>query len=361
MSNPTPELTEDFEQAALGYHRGPRAGKTAITLTKPLDTQRDLALAYSPGVAVACEAIVRDPRESFSLTGRSNLVAVITDGSAVLGLGNIGPVAAKPVMEGKAALFKKLAGIDVFDLEVNESDPQRFIDIVAALEPTFGGINLEDIKAPECFVIEAALRERLNIPVFHNDQHGTAITTAAAVLNGLQVVDKDIRDIRVVVSGAGAAAIACLDLLLELGLCREQVVMTDSHGVVYRGREEGMNPWKAAFAVDSDARTLAEVIEGADLFLGLSVPGVLDPQLLTRMAERPLILALANPVPEVLPNAALQLRPDAVIATGRTDFPNPVNNMLCFPYLFRGALDVGATTINQAMQLAAVKAIADLA
>jgi malate dehydrogenase (oxaloacetate-decarboxylating)(NADP+) len=354
-------ISDEFELAALEYHRSPRSGKLAVVTTKPMETQRDLSLAYSPGVAVACEAIVRKPIEAFNLTGRQNLVGVVTNGTAVLGLGDIGPLAAKPVMEGKAALFKKFAGIDVFDLEVAQTDPDRFVETVACLEPTFGGINLEDIRAPECFYIEAALRQRMNIPVFHDDQHGTAIIVAAAIINGLQVVGKDIATVKLVTAGSGAAALACLNLLITMGLPKNNIIVTDREGVVYRGRQEHMDPWKEAFAIDTPARTLDEVIDRADIFLGLSAPNVLKPEMLMRMADRPLVLALANPVPEIMPDAAKAVRPDAVLATGRSDFPNQVNNVLCFPYIFRGALDVGASTINAEMQLACVRAIAELA
>ncbi|MDH5536128.1 MAG: NADP-dependent malic enzyme, partial [Betaproteobacteria bacterium] len=323
--------------------------------------QRDLALAYTPGVAKVCEAIVQEPAEARTLTARGNLVAVITNGTAVLGLGAIGPLAAKPVMEGKGVLFKKFAGIDVFDIEVNERDPDKLVDIIAALEPTFGGINLEDIKAPECFHVERKLRSRMKIPVFHDDQHGTAITVAAAFVNGLQVVGKDISKVKLVVSGAGAAALACLDLLMKMGLMKPNIVVTDIKGVVYRGRREEMDPDKAQYAIETKARTLGEVIAGADVFLGLSAGGVLTPEMVKQMAEQPLILALANPEPEILPDVAKAARPDAVIATGRSDYPNQVNNVLCFPFIFRGALDIGATTITTEMELAAVKAIAELA
>ncbi|HYQ91765.1 MAG TPA: malic enzyme-like NAD(P)-binding protein, partial [Candidatus Competibacteraceae bacterium] len=311
-------MAEKLKESALQYHRFPKPGKLAITATKPLATQRDLALAYSPGVAAACEAIVDDPHEAADVTARGNLVAVISNGTAVLGLGNIGPLAAKPVMEGKAVLFKKFAEIDVFDIEINESDPQKLIDIIASLEPTFGAINLEDIKAPECFEVEQALRERMNIPVFHDDQHGTAIIVGAAVRNGLRVVGKSIKEVKLVASGAGAAALACLNLLVSLGLPRENITVTDKFGVVYKGRSEEMDPWKSVFAQETKARTLGEVIEGADIFLGLSAGGVLKPEMVQRMADRPLILALANPVPEILPEEAKAVRPDAVIATGRS-------------------------------------------
>jgi len=332
-----------------------------VTPTKGLVNQRDLALAYTPGVAVACEAIKRDPGEARSLTARGNLVAVITNGTAVLGLGAIGPLAAKPVMEGKAVLFKKFAGIDVFDIEVDELDADRLVDIIAALEPTFGGINLEDIKAPECFVVERKLRSRMRIPVFHDDQHGTAIIVGAATLNGVRVIGKEIGEIKLVVSGAGAAALACLDLLVSLGLRQENIWVTDIAGVVYEGRVAEMDPFKARYARKTEARTLADVIEGADMFLGLSAGGVLKPELLRRMAPKPLILALANPEPEIMPDVARAMRPDAVIATGRSDFPNQVNNVLCFPFVFRGALDAGATRITREMEIAAVRALAELA
>ncbi len=350
-----------FRQQALDYHERGRPGKISVTPTKQLVNQRDLALAYSPGVAAACEEIVADPLNVFRYTARGNLVAVITNGSAVLGLGDIGPLAAKPVMEGKGVLFKKFAGIDVFDIEVDERDLDKLVDIVAALEPTFGGINLEDIKAPDCFYVERKLRERMKIPVFHDDQHGTAIVVGAAVVNGLKVVQKDIGAVKVVVSGAGAAALACLDLLLDLGLLKEHIWVTDIKGVVYEGRTELMDPEKARFAQPTNARSLIEVIEDADIFLGLSAGGVLKPEMVKKMAASPLIFALANPNPEILPDDAKSVRPDAIIATGRTDYPNQVNNVLCFPFIFRGALDVGATTITRNMELAAVYAIAELA
>jgi malate dehydrogenase (oxaloacetate-decarboxylating)(NADP+) len=352
---------EDLRQAALVYHETPTPGKLSVTPTKQITNQRDLALAYSPGVAAACEEIVADPINAFRYTARGNLVGVITNGTAVLGLGAIGGLAAKPVMEGKAVLFKKFAGIDVFDIEINENDPDRLVDIIAALEPTFGGINLEDIKAPECFTVERKLRDRMKIPVFHDDQHGTAIIVSAAVLNGLAVVGKRIDEVKLVVSGAGAAALACVDLLVDVGLPVRNIWLTDLAGVVYQGRAELMDPEKERFAQPTQARTLAEVIEGADVFLGLSAGGVLKPEMLTHMKSRPLILALANPTPEILPEIAKAARPDAIIATGRSDYPNQVNNVLCFPYIFRGALDVGATTITRAMEIAAVHAIADLA
>jgi len=355
------ELVEARRKAALDYHEFPTPGKIAVAPTKPLVNQTELALAYSPGVAAACEAIVEDPLNAFRFTSRGNLVGVITNGTAVLGLGAIGPLAAKPVMEGKAVLFKKFAGIDVFDIEVDERDPQKLVDVIAALEPTFGGINLEDIKAPECFFVERELRKRLKIPVFHDDQHGTAIIVGAAVCNGLQVVGKDIALVKIVVSGAGAAALACVDLLLDLGVRREHVWLTDLAGVVYEGRTDLMDPEKARFAQPTSSRLLADVIVDADVFLGLSAGGVLTQDMVVKMAANPLILALANPTPEILPEEVKAVRNDAIIATGRTDYPNQVNNVLCFPFIFRGALDVGATTITREMEIAAVKAIADLA
>lgn len=361
MSDQQEQQTPEFNQSALHYHRTGTPGKLAIIATKPLATQRDLALAYSPGVAAACEAIVDDAGEAANLTARSNLVAVISNGTAVLGLGNIGPLAAKPVMEGKAVLFKKFSNIDVFDIEINELDPDEFVKTVARLEPTFGGINLEDIKAPECFMIEQALRERMRIPVFHDDQHGTAIIVAAAVLNGLRLVGKAINDVKLVTSGAGAAALTCLNLLVSLGLRREHITVTDRLGVIHQGRSKEMDTWKSAYARDTSARTLGDAIAGADIFLGLSVGKVLQQSMVKSMADKPLILALANPIPEILPEDVKAVRPDAIIATGRSDYPNQVNNVLCFPYIFRGALDVGATTINQPMQLACVQALADLA
>ncbi|SNT00127.1 malate dehydrogenase (oxaloacetate-decarboxylating)(NADP+) [Noviherbaspirillum humi] len=355
------ELRQQLRQAALEYHEFPTPGKISVTPTKQLTNQRDLALAYSPGVASACEEIVADPANAFRYTARGNLVAVVTNGTAVLGLGNIGPLASKPVMEGKGVLFKKFAGIDVFDIEINETDPDKLCDIIAALEPTFGGINLEDIKAPECFYIERKLRERMKIPVFHDDQHGTAIIVGAAILNGLKVVGKQIKDCKLVVSGAGAAALACLDTILHLGFPLENIFVTDLAGVVYKGRKELMDPDKERFAQDTSARTLAEVIGGADIFLGLSAGGVLKADMVKQMAPKPLILALANPTPEILPEEVKSVRDDAVIATGRSDYPNQVNNVLCFPYIFRGALDSGATTITREMEIAAVHAIAELA
>ncbi|GGB97665.1 malic enzyme [Oxalicibacterium flavum] len=355
------ETRQKLRQAALEYHEFPKPGKISVTPTKQVTNQRDLALAYTPGVAAACEEIAIDPANSYRYTSRGNLVAVITNGTAVLGLGNIGPQAAKPVMEGKGVLFKKFAGIDVFDIEIDETDPDKLCDIIASLEPTFGGINLEDIKAPECFTIERKLRERMKIPVFHDDQHGTAIIVAAAILNGLKVVGKDIGNARLVTSGAGAAALACLQLLVDLGFPRENIFVTDLAGVVYEGRTELMDPDKAQFAQKTEARKLADVIGGADVFLGLSAGGVLKPEMVAAMADRPVILALANPTPEILPDEVRAVRSDAVIATGRSDFPNQVNNVLCFPYIFRGALDCGATTITREMEIAAVHAIAELA
>ena len=354
-------MDESLKQNALDYHRRSPPGKISVLPTKQLTNQRDLALAYSPGVAAACEEIVRDPAAAAQLTSRANLIAVITNGTAVLGLGAIGPLAAKPVMEGKAVLFKKFAGIDCFDIEVNELDPMRLVDIIAALEPSFGAINLEDIKAPECFTVERELRKRMKIPVFHDDQHGTAITVGAAIYNGLKVVGKRIGEVKLVASGAGAAALACLDLLQKMGLPLANITVTDIKGVVYKGRRELMDPDKERYARETRARTLDEIIAGADVFLGLSAGGVLKPAMVKKMAERPLILALANPEPEILPELAKEARPDCVIATGRSDYPNQVNNVLCFPFIFRGALDVGATTITTEMELAAVRAIAELA
>ncbi len=353
-------MDEDLRKAALDYHRLPRPGKLQVEPTKRMATQHDLALAYSPGVAAACEAIVADPHAADEYTARANLVAVISNGTAVLGLGNIGPLASKPVMEGKAVLFKKFAGIDVFDIEVDAQDPDLFCNVVAALEPTFGAINLEDIKAPECFAVEAALRARMSIPVFHDDQHGTAITVAAAVHNGVVLQGKRIEDVRLVTSGAGAAALACVDLLIAMGLPRGNVTVTDIKGVVYRGRD-GLKGKLADYAQPTEARQLGDVLKGADIFLGLSAPRVLKPEWLPLFAAKPLILALANPEPEILPEAVRAARPDAIVATGRSDYPNQVNNVLCFPFIFRGALDVGATTINEEMKVAAVHAIAELA
>jgi len=354
------DLSDELKSGALDYHSNPKPGKLEIVATKPLVNQRDLALAYSPGVAAACDAIAEDPAQAANLTIRGNLVAVITNGTAVLGLGAIGPLASKPVMEGKAVLFKKFAGIDVFDIEVDASEVDRFCDVVAALEPTFGGINLEDIKAPECFQIEAALRDRMQIPVFHDDQHGTAIIVCAAVLNALKLAKKPIGKAKIVTSGAGAAALACLNLLVTLGAKHENIWVTDIDGVAYKGRKEHMDEWKSKFAQDTDKRTLAEVIDGADVFLGLSAGGVLKPDMVKRMVKKPLILALANPKPEIDPEAARKASPNAMICTGRSDYPNQVNNVLCFPYIFRGALDVGATAINDEMKMAAVEAIAAL-
>ena len=362
--NTTPALPDKralLRQSALEYHQFPKPGKVAIAATKPMANQHDLALAYSPGVAAPCEEIVKDPAAAFKYTSRGNLVAVISNGTAVLGLGDIGALASKPVMEGKGVLFKKFAGVDVFDIEINEKDPQKLVDVIAALEPTFGAINLEDIKAPECFFVERELRKRMNIPVFHDDQHGTAITVAAAMVNALKVAGKKIEEIKLVASGAGAAALACLNLLLEVGLKRENVFVTDIAGVVYEGRTELMDEDKALFAQKTDLRTLSQVIEGADAFLGLSAGNVLKKDMVAKMAAKPIIFALANPNPEILPEDVKAVRDDAIIATGRTDYPNQVNNVLCFPYIFRGALDCGATTITTEMEIAAVHAIAALA
>ncbi len=354
-------MANDFRESAIEYHEADPPGKLAITPTKPLATQRDLSLAYSPGVAFACEEIVRDSAAAARLTARANLVGVVTNGSAVLGLGNIGPLASKPVMEGKAVLFKKFAGIDVFDIEVAATDPDRFVDAVAALEPTFGAINLEDIKAPECFEIEHKLRERMKIPVMHDDQHGTAIVVAAAILNGLKVVGKDIGDVRLACCGGGAAALACLNLLVSLGMHRENIFVTDRVGVVYEGRTEEMNPYLARYARPTQFRKLAETMAGADIFLGLSAPRVVSSEMVQAMAERPIVMALANPTSEIMPEDVKAVRPDAIVATGRSDYPNQVNNVLCFPFLFRGALDAGATTINEEMKKACAMAIAELA
>lgn len=361
MTKEQTRIKADIYKDSLDYHRYPTPGKLSIHPTKPLADQRDLALAYSPGVAAASRAIAEDPAEAASLTSRSNLIAVISNGTAVLGLGNIGPLAAKPVMEGKAVLFKKFAGIDVFDLEINENDPDKLVDMIAALEPTFGGINLEDIKAPECFYIEKKLNERMNIPVFHDDQHGTAIIVAAAILNGLKLVGKTISDVKLVTSGAGAAAIACLDLLVALGLNLSNVILCDREGVIHKERKDKMDDSKHRYAVNTPHRTLADALKGADIFLGLSTGNVMTGDMIMAMAPNPLILALANPDPEILPEIVHEARPDAIMATGRTDYPNQVNNVLCFPFIFRGALDVGATTINQEMKIACVKAIANLA
>jgi malate dehydrogenase (oxaloacetate-decarboxylating)(NADP+) len=354
-------LAKDLKDSAIEYHEADPPGKLAIQPTKPLGTQRDLSLAYSPGVAFACEEIVKDPAAAARLTARANLVGVITNGSAVLGLGNIGPLASKPVMEGKAVLFKKFAGIDVFDIEIDAKDPDSFVEAVAALEPTFGAINLEDIKAPECFEIERKLRDRVRIPLMHDDQHGTAIVVTAAILNALKVVGKDIREVKLACCGGGAAALACLDLLVSLGLSRENIVVTDRAGVVYEGRTEEMNPYLARYARPTPMRRLAETMVDADIFLGLSAPGVVTPDMVETMAPRPIIMALANPVPEIMPEEAKAVRPDAIIATGRSDYPNQVNNVLCFPFLFRGALDAGATAINEEMKIACAMAIAELA
>ena len=351
----------ELREAALEYHRYPTAGKIAVQPTKGLSNQIDLALAYSPGVAYACHAIVDDPGTASLYTSRANLVGVITNGTAVLGLGNIGPLAAKPVMEGKGCLFKKFAGIDVFDIELAENDPDRLIDMIAAMEPTLGGINLEDIKAPQCFYIEAKLKERMSIPVFHDDQHGTAIISSAAILNALKVTGKNIGEVKVVCSGAGAAAISCLNLWCDLGVMRENIIVCDSKGVVYVGRDENMEPTKARYARTTDARTLSEALDGADVFLGLSAAGALEPDMLRRMARQPIVFALANPTPEIMPELAREVRPDVLMATGRSDYPNQVNNVLCFPFIFRGALDVGATGINEQMKMACVKALAAMA
>jgi malate dehydrogenase (oxaloacetate-decarboxylating)(NADP+) len=361
MTQKREDKRAELRRAALEYHEKPTPGKIAIAATKQLTNQRDLALAYSPGVAAPCEEIVADPNAAFKYTSRGNLVAVITNGTAVLGLGDIGPLAAKPVMEGKGVLFKKFAGIDVFDIEINEKDPDKLVEVIAALEPTFGGVNLEDIKAPDCFYVERKLRERMKIPVFHDDQHGTAIVVGAAMLNGLKVVGKDPKQVKLVTSGAGAAALACLGLLVKLGIPRENIYVTDLAGVVYEGRTELMDPDKAVFAQKTDARTLGEIIEGADIFLGLSAGGVLKQDMVAKMAPNPLIFALANPNPEITPEDVKAVRDDAIMATGRTDYPNQVNNVLCFPYIFRGALDAGASTITDEMEIAAVHAIADLA
>ena len=355
-------MDDKLKQSALDFHEFPHPGKITVTPTKPLTTQRDLALAYSPGVAVPCLEIAENPLKAYRYTAKGNLVGVVSNGTAVLGLGNIGALAGKPVMEGKGVLFKKFSGVDVFDIEVDETDPDKLVDIIASLEPTFGGINLEDIKAPECFYIEQKQRERMKIPVFHDDQHGTAIICTAAVINGLRIVKKEIGDVRLVVSGAGAASIACMNLLVALGLKRENITVCDSKGVIYKGRDEKMDVTKAAYAIeDNGQRTLADAIPNADIFLGCSGPRLLTPEMVKTMAKDPLILALANPEPEILPPLAKEVRPDAIICTGRSDYPNQVNNVLCFPFIFRGALDVGATTINEEMKLACVYAIADLA
>jgi len=354
-------VSDKFDLQALDYHREPVPGKIEVVPTKPLANQHDLSLAYSPGVASACLHIAEDPSEANNLTSRGNLVGVISNGTAVLGLGNIGALAAKPVMEGKAGLFKKFAGISVFDIEINETDPQKFVEIVAPLEPTFGGINLEDIKAPECFVIEAALKERMNIPIMHDDQHGTAIIVAAAIINGLKITEKKIRDIKLVCSGAGSAALACLDLLVKLGVPKANIYVSDIAGVIYEGRVEEINEYNVKYAQQTDSRKLDEIIVDADVFIGLSAPNVLKPKMVEKMAPRPLIMALANPEPEIRPESVKKARDDAIMATGRSDYPNQVNNVLCFPFLFRGALDVGATTINDEMKMSCVHALSELA
>ncbi len=354
-------VKNNLREAALEYHLLPRPGKIAIVPTKPMMTQRDLSLAYSPGVAFACEEIEKDPLKALDYTSRGNVVAVISNGTAVLGLGAIGALASKPVMEGKSVLFKKFANIDSIDIEIDERDPQKLIEIIASLEPSFGGINLEDIKSPECFEIERTLRERMKIPVFHDDQHGTAIISGAAILNWLHITGRDFKDVKLVASGAGAAAIACLNILVQLGLPKENIIVCDKTGVIYKGRNEGMDPEKERFAVDTSARTLADAIKGANIFLGLSAAGALKPEMVADMADAPLIMALANPTPEIMPEEALKAKPNAIVCTGRSDFPNQVNNVLCFPYIFRGALDVGATAINEEMKMACVRAIAELA
>ena len=354
-------MADNTDKNALDYHRYPKPGNIEVVATKPLANQRDLALAYSPGVAEPCHAIAADPNSVAEFTARSNLVAVISNGTAVLGLGDIGPLASKPVMEGKGVLFKTFAGIDVFDIEIDEKDPDKLVDIIASLEPTFGGINLEDIKSPECFEIEGKLRNRMNIPIFHDDQHGTAIIVGAAVINALEIVGKDIKNVKIVTTGAGASGIACLKLLLRLGLKKQNIIVIDRSGVIYKKRSGGLTPHKKMFASDTTARTLAEAIDGADIFLGLSGPGVLKQEMVRKMADKPIIFALSNPIPEILPEEVRAVRPDAIIATGRSDYPNQVNNVLCFPFIFRGALDVGATTINKEMQKACVYALAELA
>jgi malate dehydrogenase (oxaloacetate-decarboxylating)(NADP+) len=355
------KIKDNLREAALEYHLLPRPGKIAIVPTKPMMTQRDLSLAYSPGVAFACEEIEKDPLKALDYTSRGNIVAVISNGTAVLGLGAIGALASKPVMEGKAVLFKKFANIDSIDIEIEERDPQKLIEIIASLEPSFGGINLEDIKSPECFEIERTLRERMKIPVFHDDQHGTAIISGAAILNWLKITGREFKDIKLVASGAGAAAIACLNMLVQLGLPKENIIVCDRTGVVYKGRNEGMDPEKERYAVETSARTLTDAIKGANIFLGLSAAGALKPDMVASMADAPLIMALANPTPEIMPSEALAVKPNAIVCTGRSDFPNQVNNVLCFPFLFRGALDVGATAINEEMKMACVRAIAELA
>ncbi|MDG0968595.1 MAG: NADP-dependent malic enzyme [Porticoccaceae bacterium] len=354
-------MSDSFKESAIKYHTHPLPGKLEIRPTKPLANKRDLSLAYSPGVAHACELIQANPTDVAKVTSRGNLVGVITNGTAVLGLGNIGALASKPVMEGKAVLFKKFANIDVFDIEINETDVDKLVDIIASLEPTFGGINLDDITAPECFMVEEKLRQRMKIPVFHDDQHGTAIVAAAAIYNGLRIVEKKFEDVKLVVSGAGAASIACVDLLVSMGLQKTNVRMIDRTGVIYKGRTKGMNPWKEDYAIDTEDRTIEDAIQDADLFMGLSGPGVLNGDLLKKMGKKPIILAMSNPIPEIMPEDAMAARPDAILATGRSDYPNQVNNVLCFPFIFRGALDCGASTINEEMKMAAVRAIADLA
>ncbi len=353
-------MDKSLFDSALDYHKFPKRGKLEIKPTKPMANQRDLSLAYSPGVAAPCEEIAKDPMKVFDYTARGNMVAVVTNGTAVLGLGDIGPLASKPVMEGKAVLFKKFSGIDAFDIEIDEKDPQKLVDIVASLEPTFGAINLEDIKAPECFEVEKQLSERMNIPVFHDDQHGTAIIVAAAIRNGLEIVEKNFADVKLVASGGGAASLACLDLLVTMGLKKENIVVCDAKGVIYKGREK-VDKYKAAYAINTKARQLGDVVEGADIFLGLSAGNVLKPEMLQKFAKTPLIMALANPYPEIDPELAKEIRPDAIVATGRSDFPNQVNNVLCFPFIFRGALDCGATCINAEMKVACVEAISALA
>src|SRR5688500_7611890 len=361
MADDSKKAGDDLKAGALEYHRHPRPGKLAIFATKPLDSQRDLALADPPREAAACGLIVAAPKTAAEVPSRGHLIAVITNGTAVLGRGAIGPLAPKPVMAGKAVLLKKFADLDVYDIEINETDPDKLVDIIASLEPTFGGINLEDIKAPECFEVESKLKARMKIPVMHDDQHGTAIIVGAAMLNGLQVVGKKIDQVKLVASGAGAAALACLDLLVDLGMKVENITVTDIVGVVYEGRKELMDPRKARYAKKTNARTLADVIAGADIFLGLSAPRVLTQDMVKQVGKEPLISALANPTPEILPEEVKAVRPDAIIATGRSDYANQVNNVVCFPFIFRGAIDVGATAINQEMKVACVKAIADLA
>ncbi len=355
------ETDEEFNAAALEYHSSNPPGKIALTATKPMSTPRDLALAYTPGVSLACEAIANDASEASRFTARGNLIGVISNGTAVLGMGAIGALASKPVMEGKAVLFKKFAGIDVFDIEIEERDTDKLVEIIAGLEATFGGINLEDIKAPECFAVESQLKKRMKIPVFHDDQHGTAVVTAAAVVNALCILNKQLKDVKVTVSGAGSAAIACLDLLVSMGLSKNNIIITDRSGVIYQGRSQDLSPNKEKYAAVTKARTLADAVKGADIFLGLSSGNVLKPEMVLDMAERPLILAMANPTPEIMPKEVKAVRSDAIVATGRSDFPNQVNNVLCFPFIFRGALDVNATTINEAMKIACVYAIAELA